>query len=151
LTADPIQALSRKGSRGGDRDVTLAAASGGKVFSRERILPLLDRAARLMPVRGSRDAMIRFYRKENGGLRELDGFDSEDGKTLVIARIPVHYDTSLEIPYNTLPLGIVLLDDAMRAISHCRALWRRISWTAACGSSTPRSAAASSSRSSAAQ
>jgi magnesium transporter len=42
--------------------------------------------------------------------------ETEDGCTLIIARIPVHYDTNLEIPYNTLPLGIVLMEDAILTI-----------------------------------
>lgn len=49
-------------------------------------------------------------------LDERARIEVENGKTLIIIRIPVHYDTNLEIPYNTLPLGIILLDDAILTI-----------------------------------
>jgi len=49
-------------------------------------------------------------------LDERARIETEDGKTLIIVRIPVHYDTNLEIPYNTLPLGIILLEDAILTI-----------------------------------
>jgi magnesium transporter len=49
-------------------------------------------------------------------LDERARIEVEDGKTLIIVRIPVHYDTNLEIPYNTLPLGIILLEDAILTI-----------------------------------
>lgn len=49
-------------------------------------------------------------------LDERARIETEDGKTLIIVRIPVHYDTNLEIPYNTLPLGIILLGDAILTI-----------------------------------
>jgi magnesium transporter len=49
-------------------------------------------------------------------LDERARIETEDGRTLVIVRIPVHYDTNLEIPYNTLPLGIILMEDAMLTI-----------------------------------
>ena len=49
-------------------------------------------------------------------LDERARIEIEGNKTLIIVRIPVHYDTNLEIPYNTLPLGIILLEEAVLTI-----------------------------------
>ena len=53
-------------------------------------------------------------------LDERARIEVEEGKPLVIVRIPVHYDNNLEIPYNTLPLGIVLMEDAILTICALR-------------------------------
>ena len=49
-------------------------------------------------------------------LDERARMEEEEGKIMVIVRIPVHYDNNLEIPYNTLPLGIILLEDAILTV-----------------------------------
>jgi magnesium transporter len=49
-------------------------------------------------------------------LDERARIEIEDGKILIIVRIPVHYDNNLEIPYNTLPLGIIVSEDAILTI-----------------------------------
>lgn len=53
-------------------------------------------------------------------LDERARVEVEEGKVLIIVRIPVHYDNNLEIPYNTLPLGIVLMEDAILTICALR-------------------------------
>lgn len=49
-------------------------------------------------------------------LDERARIETEAGRTLLIARIPVHYDNNLEIPYNTIPLGIILMEDSILTI-----------------------------------
>lgn len=49
-------------------------------------------------------------------LDERARIEVEEGKILLIVRIPVHYDANLEIPYNTLPLGIVLMEESILTI-----------------------------------